>query len=66
MRTLLGFGILRTLRSDVRGKTMCQYPHTLYPTREAAREALDAKNHAAGHQFDYQLVEVWFGDGVQS
>ena len=57
----IGYGVIRTYKTKPRsGKSMCAYPHRLYPTRQAAAEALvlwDCSGYDGG-VFDYDVVEV--------
>ncbi len=56
----LGYYIRRTWKNPVpRGKTMCAWPHTIYPTKKAAND--DLKNHwgKLDTRFTYDIAEVW-------
>lgn len=57
----IGYGVIRTYRIRPRpGKSMCAYPHRLYPSHHAAYEAMVIWDCAGydGDVFDYEVVEV--------
>ncbi len=59
MKYLLGYGVLRTYRGNTTGKTFCSYPHTLYPTRQAAEAHREyVLGGAYVHEDTFDVVEV--------